>query len=195
MRRRRSAAGWVAVVALTVAACANSTPPREASGRVVALRTAAALMPCPAGISTALPNLTLRCLGGGADVKLRAAGTGRPTLVNIWATWCGPCVREVPELVDLANRAAGRLDVVGVLNQDTPDNALEFARQYGMHYASVVDDDGAVLRSFSPGPPTTLFLDASGGLRYVQRGEIKNAHALQSLLRQHLQVDIPLVSR
>ncbi|MCA1712243.1 MAG: TlpA family protein disulfide reductase [Actinobacteria bacterium] len=195
MRRRSSTARWVAVLALAAAACGNG--PASGTGTSsgdARLRAAAALAPCPAGISAALPDLTLPCLGGGDDVSLRAAGTGHPTLVNVWATWCGPCVREVPELVDLAQNARGRVDVVGVLTQDTPENALEFARQFGMHYPSVVDDDGTVLRKFSPGPPATLFLDASGRLKFVQRGEIKNAQALRALLRQYLQVDLPLTA-
>ena len=60
----------------------------------------------------------LPCLGGGPDVDLRSAAPGRPTLVNVWATWCPPCVEEVPDLVAFADAADGRVGLVGVLTQD-----------------------------------------------------------------------------
>ena len=54
------------------------------------LREAAALQSCPEGLGPELPALVLPCLGGGPAVDLRAAAPGRPTLVNVWATWCPP---------------------------------------------------------------------------------------------------------
>lgn len=124
-------------------------------------------------------------------MQLRAAGTRRPQLVNLWATWCAPCVREVPLLDAFAEQARGAVDVVGVLTQDQQRLGLQFARQLAMSYTSLVDDDGAALRTFSPGPPVTLFLAADGSLRFVQRGEITNAGAMRALVRKHLDVDIP----
>lgn len=111
-------------------------------------------------------------------------------LVNVWATWCAPCVREVPELVRFADSARDRVDVVGVLTEDEPSLGLEFARQFNMNYTSVVDRDGAVLRAFSPGPPTTLFLAPDGTLEYVKRGQVTDAATLRALVREHLGVDV-----
>jgi thiol-disulfide isomerase/thioredoxin len=180
---------WAGVSVLLLAACGTGTPDGGTGEdpALARLRAAAAVSACPSGVGPALPDLTLPCLSGGPDVALAAPGTGRPTLVNVWATWCSPCVREVPELVELA--AAGRVDVVGVLTQDTARNGLEFARQFGMRYPSVVDDGGVVMRAYSPGPPVTLFLDAGGRVRHVQRGEIRDSKTLRALVRQHLAVD------
>lgn len=190
--RRASVAAWAGTVVLLAAGCGagRSDAGAVADPEVAALRAAAAQQPCPSGAGAALPDLTLPCLSGGPAVDLRAAGPGRPMLVNVWATWCAPCVREVPELVALARDGAGKVDLLGVLTEDTEGNGLEFARQFAMRYPSVVDTEGVVMRAFSPGPPVTLFLDATGQLRYVQRGEIKDSQTLRALVRDHLGVDV-----
>lgn len=154
------------------------------------LRAAAALDPCPTGGGRELPARTLPCLGGGPAVALASAGSGRPTLVTIWATWCRPCVREVPLLQEFATRAAGRVDVLGVLHQDRPGSALEFARQTGMRYPSVVDDRGDVLRAFGSGPPITVLLRADGRVAHVQRGEFDDLAQITSLVRAALGVSV-----
>jgi cytochrome c biogenesis protein CcmG/thiol:disulfide interchange protein DsbE len=154
------------------------------------LRERAALDPCPGGLGAALPDIVLPCLGGGPDVALAAAPPGRPTLVNIWGTWCRPCVAEVPELVDFAGKAGDRVGVVGVLTQDTPRLGLEFARQFGMHYPSVVDDDGVVLRAFGGGPPITLFVDAQGNVVHRKLGAFADLPELERLVATHLGVQL-----
>jgi thiol-disulfide isomerase/thioredoxin len=180
----------VAVVGLVATALVLRSRGSSDGGDGLALRRAAALQPCPPALGRDLPALTLPCLGGGEDVALASAPPGRPTLVNIWATWCPPCVREVPLLRRFHEQAGDRVGLVGVLHEDERDLALEFARQYGMHWPSVVDDDGKVLRKFSAGPPVTLFVDAAGSVTYVQRGEIKSATQLHTLVQKHLGVTV-----
>lgn len=192
MTSRRSAPVAVALIAV-LSACAGpgSSTGAAPDQKVTALRAAAAVAGCPAGTGAALPAVTLPCLAGGNDVRIASSRPARPTLVNVWATWCAPCVREVPELVELAREGAGKVDILGVLTEDDATNGLEFARQFGMHYPSVTDRDGKVMRAFSPGPPVTLFLDATGKITFVQRGEIKNSTALRALVREHLGVALP----
>jgi thiol-disulfide isomerase/thioredoxin len=158
--------------------------------RLVELREAAGLAPCPAGLGPQLPDLVLPCLGGGPDVDLTSAPPGRPTLVNVWATWCPPCVDEVPELVDLSTRAGDRLAVVGVLTEDTEGNGLEFARQMGVRYPSLVDEQGDLKRSLSRAVPVTLFLDAQGRVAHSKRGPFADRAEVDSLVRQHLGLDL-----
>lgn len=158
------------------------------AAELAALRAAAALEPCPVGLGPALPDLVLPCLSGGPEVALRSAPPGRPTLVNVWASWCGPCVREVPLLAAVAARAGERVDLVGVLTQDSLASSLAFAEATGMTWPSVVDDDGTVMRAFSPGPPVTLFLTADGTLTHVERGEFDSEAELVGLIAEHLGV-------
>lgn len=155
---------------------------------LVGLRAAAALDACPAGLGPELPDLVLPCLGGGPAVDLRAAPPGRPTLVNVWGSWCGPCAEEIPDLVAFRALAGERVGLVGVLTTDTQQRGLAFSRDFGMHYPSVVDDDGAVLRAFRPGPPVTIFLDAQGRVVHTRSGKFTDLAELRALVAEHLGV-------
>lgn len=190
---RRQVVGFGVVLALLVAAFvvqAVRAGRDPGSAELVALRERAGLAPCPPGLGAELPDLELACLGGGPPVRLQAAGTGRPTLVNAWGSWCGPCKREVPELVQLAARAEGKVDVVGVLSQDELDKGLDFSIAAGIRYPSLVDDDGAFFRTYSAGPPVTVFLTGDGRVAHVERGEIASLAEMVALVRTHLGVTV-----
>jgi thiol-disulfide isomerase/thioredoxin len=185
----RQVVGFAVVLALIAAGLlvkARSGGPKPAD--VEPLRKAAALEPCPPGLGSGLPDLRLDCLGGGPRVSVRAAGPGTPMLVNMWATWCRPCVAEVPVLVEFAARSAGKVGVVGVDTTDESDKALTFAAQYGMHYPSLVDVDGRLLRAYGGGPPITLFVDAAGKVVTAHRGQIHSMRELVALVTKHLGV-------
>ena len=186
---------WVAlagVVVLLAAAfavrAAESEPTAAPDPRVVQLRQAADLAPCPEGLGPELPDLVLPCLGGGPDVAVTSTTPGRPTLVNVWATWCPPCVEEVPDLAAFAERAGDRVGLVGVLTQDSQTSALEFARQFGMRWPSLVDEQGEVFRAFRPGPPVTLFLDAQGRVVHKRSGKFVDVAEIERLVEEHLGV-------
>lgn len=126
--------------------------------------------------------------GQWAGDALTSTPPGRPTLVNVWATWCPPCVEEVPDLAAFAERGGDRVGLVGVLTQDSATSALEFARQFRMHWPSVVDDQGEVFRAFRPGPPVTLFLDAAGPVVHKRSGKFDDVAEIEQLVEQHLGV-------
>jgi cytochrome c biogenesis protein CcmG, thiol:disulfide interchange protein DsbE len=185
--RTRQLVGVALVAALVVGILALRPAGDSGDGDPLApLRKAVGIESCPAALGTALPKVTLPCLDGGRDVAIASGAPGKPMLVNIWATWCRPCVEEVPLLLRFREQAGDRVGVVGVLHEDEQDQALEFARQYGMHYPSVVDPDGQVLRKFSSGPPVTLLIDANGKVKQVKRGEWKSLAELQSAVAKSL---------
>ncbi len=187
--------GLLAVGALLVGALAYGTrtvddaPPTPPGPDLVRLRDAAGLESCPAGLTPELPDLTLDCLGGGEPVRVQDP-PGRPTLVNVWATWCPPCVDEVPLLVDFHEAAGDKVGLVGVLTEDSLDSALQFAAATGLTYPNVVDDDGAVLRQYAPGPPLTLFVRADGTVAYVKAGPFEDLAEIKQLTREKLDVDL-----
>ena len=115
----------------------------------------------PAG-ADALPQLNLPCLGPGADVALDRL-TGRPTLVNLWATWCGPCREEMPLLQEAYARHGDQVRFLGVDVQDDPDAARWFLDEHDIDYPHAVDSDGELLQELGiRGLPVTLALDADG---------------------------------
>lgn len=194
--------GLIAVLALLGAALAVGARDRAPAGRdaaatsaptltpaLVAARAAAALPPCPAGITTDLPDLRLPCYAGGPDVRVSAA-PGRPLLVNLWATWCGPCVAEVPELVRFAAKAGDRVGVVGVVHEDSPDSVYAFAKAFGVNYPLVRDDLGDVLRRYGPGPPITLLVRPDGSVAHVQVGAFPTLEAVEDAVATHLGVRV-----
>ena len=178
--------GIVLIVAMVGGTLLLRSRGSDEADPLVGLRRAAALQPCPSSLGLDLPDLELPCLDGGKPVSVRGPGSGTPTLVNVWGSWCPPCVEEVPALVALSERAAGKVNVVGVSTQDRASDALAFAREFGMRYPSVVDDDGRIMRAYRPGPPVTLFLDASGRLVYKHSGKFASARQLEQLVRDKL---------
>jgi thiol-disulfide isomerase/thioredoxin len=93
-----------------------------------------------------------------------AAFKGKPVLVNLWATWCGPCVKEMPSLDRLAKRSAGKLQVVVVNQTDEPAAIAKWwvPRQFAM-LQPYRDEDGKLGFDFESGVlPTTVLYDAEG---------------------------------
>jgi thiol-disulfide isomerase/thioredoxin len=93
-----------------------------------------------------------------------AAFKGKPVLVNLWATWCGPCVKEMPSLDRLAKRGAGKLVVLTVNQTDNADAIAKWwtPRQFTM-LQPYRDEDGKLGFDFESGVlPTTVLYDAQG---------------------------------
>ena len=88
---------------------------------------------------------------------------GKPALVNFWASWCGPCKQEAPELRRFAEEIGHRAALVGVDWNDRPDNARAFIAQSRWSYPVLRDPSGEVGNAYGlNGLPTTFVLDSSG---------------------------------
>jgi cytochrome c biogenesis protein CcmG/thiol:disulfide interchange protein DsbE len=124
---------------------------------------------------TPAPALRLPGLDGG-QVDL-AALRGRPVVVNFWATWCEPCVREFPLLRSAAaDHRDQRLVVVGVLTGDRPAAARAFVRRHRATWPVGLDPDAtAAGRWGAVGLPHTYFVRADGTLASHQLGELTPA--------------------
>ncbi len=101
---------------------------------------------------------------------------GRPVIVNFWASWCPPCREEAPLLVQLARRAPQGLAVVGILYQDTAENAQRFVDEFGVPYATLLDPQGTAAIDYGlTGIPETFFIDRTGMIRAHQVGVLSQA--------------------
>ena len=121
-------------------------------------------------VGTALPDAVLPDVRGG-DLNL-ANYRGRPMLVNLWATWCGPCRREMPALERLS-RERRDLTVVAIDQREDPTVVRTYLRRFGVTFAVGVDDGqrlGTDLHLI--GLPSSFFVDRSGIIRDAVDGEM-----------------------
>ncbi|MCM8729370.1 redoxin domain-containing protein [Hephaestia sp. GCM10023244] len=101
---------------------------------------------------------------------------GRPFVVNLWATWCPPCRREMPMLAAAAHETRD-VPILLVNQGEHPDLIRDFLRTEGLHDTNVLSDRAGVLlrRSSGAGLPTTLFVRADGKIDHVYVGELSRA--------------------
>lgn len=134
-----------------------------------------------------LPELTLPCFTGGAPFAL--ADLRGPAVVNLWASWCPPCREELPALQRYADRAAGRVHLLGVVIDDRRSAAVSLAEELGITFPALEDADGRLLAELPRnGLPATLFVDAAGRVRYVHQTGALDEQALERYVSEQLGV-------
>lgn len=100
---------------------------------------------------------------------------GEVVLLNIWATWCAPCVEEIPHFVDLYSTYKNKgLEILGVsVDKQGPGVVKPFIEKHKVNYPVVIDD-GRIMDKYGPtmGIPTTYVIDKAGDLRYFAVGAL-----------------------
>ncbi|MDI1271063.1 MAG: TlpA disulfide reductase family protein [Polaromonas sp.] len=129
----------------------------------------------------ALPTVALTTLAG-EPTDLAALARGKPMVVNLWASWCPPCRREMPVLAEAQQRETGVTFVFANQSEDAA-TALRYLSASALNLANVVLDPGAELGRAvgSTGLPTTLFYDAGGQLADTHLGELSAASLASKL--------------
>jgi cytochrome c biogenesis protein CcmG/thiol:disulfide interchange protein DsbE len=100
---------------------------------------------------------------------------GEPRLLNIWASWCLPCIAEAPQLEALRDQG---VEIIGVAIRDRPDNVAIFLDRYGNPYSRIGADDISelMLEIGASGVPETYVIDAAGNIRFQHIGDIRAEH-------------------
>ena len=150
----------IAAVLLPVAAAACSSGRSGAANPNVALPTS----------PSALPKVTLAQFKGMLADQARA---GRPVLLNVWNSVCGPCVREAPAIESLAATYADEVQFVGLDVNDVAPLARAFIAKYRWTFPSVADPRADVRNGMGyAAQPVTILFDARGKQVYFQAGDI-----------------------
>ena len=119
------------------------------------------------------PNFQVRDLSGNA-VELED-NRGKVVMVNIWATWCAPCLEELPMFESVHNRIGHEVTFLGVNVSDSPTRANELIADAGISYQMGRDPEGNFLVGLGiVGLPATVFIDSEGTIVDVHMGQISD---------------------
>jgi thiol-disulfide isomerase/thioredoxin len=120
---------------------------------------------------------------GGEQRGLRkrlAALKGHPVVVNVWASWCGPCSEEAPAFQRVSLDRGREVAFVGVNLKDSRSGAQGFMRRFPSTYPSYEDPDGEIFNAYRlAGAPATIFYTASGEKAYTRQGPYRKAEDLE----------------
>ena len=100
-------------------------------------------------------------------------------MVVFWASWCGPCRKEAPQIVDVYRQYGSAINVVGINAGESTAVAQRSAAEMGIKWPVLMDSDGAIQRMYKvSGIPLVLILDAEGVVRHRNNGVPSNVHRL-----------------
>lgn len=169
----------IALTLLLLTSC--TSPTKEIAGKVV---------PCT-GIQTQTDRIGIRleCLDGGqgADINFLKG----PMIINVWGSWCGPCKEEIPVFRSFYDKAAGKLQLIGVdVEEASIEDGRLFVQTHGMTWPNLFDGDGRSRAYFGMGVPVTWFIDVEGNVAYKKIGALKNEIELITLTSKYLGVKL-----
>jgi cytochrome c biogenesis protein CcmG/thiol:disulfide interchange protein DsbE len=127
------------------------------------------------------PDFSLGLFDGSSFALKGALQSGKPVVVNFWASWCGPCADEAPVLQDAARRYGDRVTFVGVDVQDVDSDAQAFLRKYGITYQNGSGNAGPISVQYGMrGVPETYFIAPDG--RLIRKWNTLTAADLEQFL-------------
>ncbi|MHA0289410.1 TlpA family protein disulfide reductase [Mycobacterium sp. C3-094] len=115
----------------------------DTADALAAPRARAALAPCPTPGAGAGPEvlrgIVVECAGDGTPVEVARAVAGRPTVLNLWAYWCGPCADELPAMAEYQRRVGSSVQVLTVHQDENETAGLLRLAELGVHLPTLQD--------------------------------------------------------
>jgi peroxiredoxin len=157
---------------------------------ILILSAGVTLMGCSASVEKApeigkyAPDFRLSNLDGEA-VTLSDL-TGKPILLNIWATWCGPCVHEMPLIQEIYDTWEDKgLIVLGINSGESINQVKSFMQSNGYTFPVVLDSTQTVTRDYNiRGIPTTFFINRNGLIAEIKVGSFTNTDQIIDSLKK-----------
>lgn len=143
--------------------------------------------------SDRLPEVTLAGFDGAEPVDL-GEFTG-PAIISVWASWCGPCRKEMPVLQEFHAAYGDEVAMLGIDFQDfQPGDARALVKETGVTYPLVVDQEGEINGEGAfpllRGLPYVAFVDADGKVTHVEAVIIESADELVAMVDEHLGIQL-----
>ncbi len=135
----------------------------------------------PVKVDFAAPELSLRNVVG--EPESLEDYHGQVVMVNLWATWCPPCIAEIPMLQEYyEDHHAEDFVMLGIDSQEKPEKVAEYIKATGVTYPIWIDEKGKAGRAFnSSSLPASFVIDREGIVRLAWTGQISRA-----MLEEHL---------
>lgn len=142
---------------------------RKYRGAVAALMLICSVVQASAGtpgevdVGAVLRDVRMQGLAGKPSQKL-SDFRGKPLVITVWVSWCGPCQQEMRSLQRLASRYGGRqFNVIGISTDDYPDRANSFLRTYRIQFSNFIDQSLVLENMLGANRlPLTLLIDSRG---------------------------------
>ncbi len=173
------------IVGLTVWGIASgdeSVDPAAGNPESQAVDYEQALADAPPPLAELYANGDALIAGGNDELQSQiAALAGYPIVVNVWASWCGPCRLEFPDFQAVSADRGDEVAFLGVDALDTDPAAENFLEELPLPYPSVTDPDEQVRREYGiRGYPATAFFDSDGELVHLKQGPYTSAGELEA---------------
>lgn len=137
-------------------------------------------------IGHAAPNFSLAMLRPSNKQSMLSLADfkGKAVVLNFWASWCGPCKEEAPQMERTWKQVQGKNVVfLGIDFQESSSNAINFLQSYNITYPAVLDAHGSVANKYGvTSLPVTIFIDRNGIVKSKEAQEI-TAQILSNNLR------------
>ena len=179
---KAAAAAWLFVLFLSLQADAQTKRPvtrNPAASKPAAGVSATPPKPVPKTVSVSGPKVTRV---DDAGFRKLLVPNGKPLMINFWATWCGPCREEFPDLVKLDAEYKGKIDFITVtldfeeeLNTGVPKFLADMKAQMPTFLLVTPDETAAiaaVTKEWAGALPFTVIYETKGSLTYVRQGKV-----------------------